>query len=176
MRFERALLVVTLVIAFACTPTANWNHGTTGPSRYAVWLVPFVAFVLVRVAEAASAHAGRLALAALVLACGMQSALVAAAGGPFARPDYLHHSTAARLLLRQAPGLYRPDPATFAERTLHQTTTPPGLVVYEEDGRCRKALAWPSDRDTLRARCGELPGGAEPLVATTRRNRVFVDY
>jgi hypothetical protein len=37
--------VALALVAVASTGAANWNHGTVGPSRYGLWLLPFL-FVL----------------------------------------------------------------------------------------------------------------------------------
>jgi hypothetical protein len=39
-RVEGALVVVLGVMMLLCSATGNWNHGTTGPSRYVVWMFP----------------------------------------------------------------------------------------------------------------------------------------
>ncbi|HSD27538.1 MAG TPA: hypothetical protein VLL75_09545 [Vicinamibacteria bacterium] len=33
---------LALAMAFACTATCNWNSGTSGPARYAVWIYPLL--------------------------------------------------------------------------------------------------------------------------------------
>ena len=35
-------VLLPAVMAVSCTVTSNWNHGTSGPSRYAVWLLPLL--------------------------------------------------------------------------------------------------------------------------------------
>jgi hypothetical protein len=176
MPFEAGLALAIGLMALASTPTANWNHGTIGPSRYAVWLVPCVLFLVVVVAERAAPAARAAAFAALWAALVSDLAITAAKGGPLARPDDLQHSTAARLLLRHAPALYRSEPAVFAPRTLGEPTPAPGLVVYEDGGRCRKALARAGDLAELRLRCGALPQSARALVTSGPGAQRYVDY
>ena len=50
------LLAAVALVALASTGAANWNHGTVGPSRYGLWLLPFL-FVLL--AEALEGSSGR---------------------------------------------------------------------------------------------------------------------
>src|SRR6185369_10317699 len=45
-RVEGALVVVLAFMMLLCSATGNWNHGTTGPSRYVVWMFPLIASLL----------------------------------------------------------------------------------------------------------------------------------
>ena len=45
---ERQLLVVLLAIMFVVALKVHWNHGTSGPSRYGVWILPIIIFIVVR--------------------------------------------------------------------------------------------------------------------------------
>jgi len=151
-------------IAVLCTATTNWNHGTTGPSRYAVWMVPFVYAGLLawrRRLGAAEATLPRPYLVLLAAAVATQAAIVLGRGGPLARPDYFEHSAAARFVLRHAPALYNPSHEIFVARTLHTPaharTELDGPVVYRDDGGCRKAWARPEDLGALAAQCGRTP-------------------
>ena len=45
-RVEGALVVVLALMMLLCSATGNWNHGTTGPSRYVVWMFPVIAYLL----------------------------------------------------------------------------------------------------------------------------------
>lgn len=89
--FELALTVSTALMALACTPTTNWRHDTIGPSRYAVWLVPCVLFVVVRTADAAGPRIRTGFFATALVAVAVQAVLVTAAGGPLAQPESLRH-------------------------------------------------------------------------------------
>ena len=174
-----AALVAAL--AFACTANSNWNNGTTGPSRYTAWMAPLLLAGLVR--GAGTVDPQRRAWRALLgVALLTQTVLLLARGEAIGREDHLEHSRAARLLLDHAPALYRPTHEVFWERTLHRETWPEGPVVYERDGRCRKALVRRRDLDDLRARCGPLPAAAEaafsrlPRGLDEKRSFVYVDF
>jgi hypothetical protein len=166
-----AAVALLLPMALLCTATTNWNHGTTGPSRYAVWMVPLVyAGLLAWRGRLAVEDATRPRSYVLLLAAAVatQAAIVLGRGGPFARPDYFEHSAAARFVLRHAPALYNPSHEIFVARTLHAPaharTELAGPVVYRDAGECRKAWARPEDLAALAAQCGRTPrpraGGA----------------
>ncbi len=160
---DAALVLALPLMALSTTATGNWNHGTIGPSRYAVWLLPIVLFLVVRLGEGLGRRAGAAFWAVLSLALISQALVVGLKGGPLARPDYLEHSWAARIVLRYAPALYNPSLPVFAARTTHQMLPGPGPYVYAEAGVCRKALvrARPEDEAALRDRCGSLPAAAQ---------------
>ena len=168
MPFDAALVASIVAMAFASTPTGNWNHGTIGPSRYGVWLLPAVVFLVIRLGESLRGRAVTAAFAgAIVLAAASQAAIVLAKGGPLAEPDYLEHSWAARLALRHAPWSYHPSPSVFAARTVHRPLSGPALAVYSADGSCRKALVRPRPEDEaeLMRRCGSIPDAARAWFA-----------
>lgn len=175
------VLLLPAVIALSSTLTNNWNHGTCGPSRYAVWLLPFLFFGVLRLMpdRGNTASGGRFVLLALVAAAVLsQATLALARGGVRAKPDDLEHSYAARWVLRHHPRLYNPSPEIFVERTTHLHYEPPREpVVYVENGRCFKALARRKDADRLRDRCGAAPGAAAFSAGPAgRREWRYVDY
>ncbi len=179
--FNAALIVTIAAMALASTPTGNWNHGTIGPSRYAVWLLPLVVFLVVGTGEGLRGRMARGAFTgALVLAATSQAAVVLAKRGPLAEPDYLEHSWAARLVLRTDPAFYNPSYSIFASRTVHQPLLGPTLAVYTADGACRKALVQASAEHEaeLRRRCGSIPGGAHAWFASPSDSDAwhYVDY
>jgi hypothetical protein len=172
---------LVLALAFACTANSNWNNGTTGPSRYTTWIAPilFVGVVRGTATSGPERKAWRVALAAAFLS---QTAILLARGEGIGREDHLEHSGAARLVLDHVPALYRPTHEVFWERTLHHEAWPEGPVVYEREGRCRKALVRRRDLEELRARCGPLPPKAEAALASLprgldeKRAFLYVDF
>jgi hypothetical protein len=112
--------------------------------------------------------------AALVL----QGGIALARHGFLSRPDFLEHSTAARLVLEYVPAAYNPTHEIFMERTLHREGWPDGPVVFEAQGRCRKALVRGRQQGALVKRCGPLPAGAvgSPTGAEEKRAWVYVDF
>ena len=155
-------------MAFACTATMNWNSGTTGPNRYAIWLLPIILWGV--------ASAPRLPRVALAAAVVVQAAITLARGGLHARPDYLEHSYAARLALRHAPAWYNPTPEIFWKRTTHSDLPPDEPVIYEEEGVCLKALARPGGAEAIRKRCGRVPPEAEAFLSGEGAEWRYVDF
>lgn len=153
------LAVLVTMMALAST-TYNWNHGTEGPSRYVVWMLPIVfhgvASIPTSSARAWSAAHGPALAACLVTQIGVLAAL----GGMAPRFTYLEHSPLARLVLGRVPQLYNPSPEIFLERTRHEEM-PSSFGVFFWRGRCRKALVTVRDLRLLEAACGALPEQAK---------------
>jgi len=143
-----------LAMAVLCTPTDHWNHGTTGPSRYVIWMLPLLFLALV---EAYSRARSRPLLLAVAGALSVQAVVTLAHGGFTSRLDHNRHSYLARFILDRAPTLYRPSPAIFVERTLHIALEDeqrlPTPVVYRRGGRCRKALVRKEELADLEGTC-----------------------
>lgn len=185
-RFRPAALVLLVLplVAFATTANSNWNNDTSGPSRYTVWLLPILAFVLAGAdGDAPRQPLGRGAAWALSLALATQAAAVLARGGPLARSDFLEHSPAARVALDHFPGLYAPTPEVFVERTLGREDDHASPVIYRDAaGRCRKAFLQPRHAAQLLAACGPAdPQTQARLLAASgekqaKRGWTYVDY
>lgn len=158
-KVEGTLVIVLALMMLLCSATGNWNHGTTGPSRYVVWMFPLIAYLLTLGPTATDLLAGprRTWAAALAVAVLAQVAVAAARGGVQSPLDYLEHSTMARAILDRWPAAYRSDFEVFRERTAHTEADLDGPFIHERDGQCRKALARWKHADALRARCGPMP-------------------
>jgi hypothetical protein len=170
-----------VAMALVCSAMHDWNHGTSGPSRYAVWLFPLLVLVICEVFSRRPDVWPLVAAGAALLA---QSAVFAARGGLRAPEDYLQHSWAARRVLHAWPALYDPTHEIFIERTAHADIhdSGSGPFVYAEEGRCRKALAQKKHAEELRARCGAEPAAFTRFVAEVKERGggrgewVYVDY
>lgn len=162
-------------MALACTATANWNHGASGPSRYAIWLFPFLfyAFAVLGGVEAVPGRPYRW-LAGLALA--VQAAIVLLRGGMLAPADDGKHSYAARLVLDRWPALYNPSHEIFVNRTREPEGSDRGPYVYKHGEECRKALAKPKHGDTLRLACGRIPEGYEGFFASSEADEKRWNY
>lgn len=153
----------------------NYNHGSSGPSRYVVWMLPLLLFAAV------SGTPSRARIATLALASLLQAG-VFFSRGTFAAPyDSLHHSPVARFVLERWPALYAPDYEIFIKRTLHTEGSTRGPYVYGgADGRCRKVLASRVMEAEVRAACGGLPAGSEGFFTTPSpqpdREWRYLDY
>ena len=158
-RLEGALLAVLALLMLASSATGNWNHGTTGPSRYVVWLFPMIAYLLALGPTATNllARHPRAIGTLWIVAAAAQIAVAAARGGVESPLDYLQHSRLAQVVLDRWPSAYRSPPEVFRERTAHTEDDLDGPFLHERDGACRKALARWKHGDVLRARCGPLP-------------------
>ncbi len=161
--------------AFACTFVTNWNSGTSGPSRYGVWLLPLAVDAVAR----AAAWPSPAFRAAAALAVATQAAIAIGRGGPHAPDDHLRHSPLATFLLDRRPSLYEPDGEVFVERTLGREGPPAGPVVFRAGGRCRKALVQKRHRAELRETCGQWKSGPDFRVLIAREGKdawAYVDY
>lgn len=172
-------LLVVSAMAFATTSTDNWNHGTCGPSRYGVWLLPLIVDLFVRLVVPGDGEVPR-GLWRLAMAAALATQMAAFYGRPL-REDHLEHSRLARLVLDRWPQLYSPSPEIFAERTAHEDPAGPGPFVYSSGGRCRKALAQRRHAAMLQERCGAAPPSyvrwcQEVLEANDRQRWTYVDY
>lgn len=182
-RLEGALAAAVVTMMLACSATGNWNHGTTGPSRYVVWMVPLMVSLIALgpTATRLLASPRRGYTIALVIATAAQIAVAAHRGGILSPLDYLDHSRLARAVLDRYPALYRSPEEVFRERTGHTEVDLDGPFVYEHDGRCRKALARWKHADALIARCGPLPESVRPFFEShppkdDKGRWVYVDY
>jgi hypothetical protein len=155
--WDAAVLVVLVLMALASTATGNWNHGTIGPSRYTLWLLPVLLFLVTCIGEGLSPGWSRAYSGALGLAVAIQAIVVVAKGGLVAEADYLEHSYAARFVLRHAPALYNPSFPVFVARTAHDVAETPRPTIYMDGGACRKALVRPPHAADLRRICGSIP-------------------
>jgi hypothetical protein len=155
------LLASLALVALASTGAANWNHGTVGPSRYGLWLLPFL---FVAVAEGVDVSTGRLRQVVLMLAvvaAVTQGAIALARGGVYARQDYTSHSAAARFVLEWWPVPYNPTTETFVERTRQEEINPElplkDPVVYRSARGCRKAWLQKRHLPEVTLSCGGPP-------------------
>ncbi len=167
--------ILLFAMAFACTVVTNWNSGTSGPSRYGVWLLPLAVDIVARSAGGPS----RALRAAAVLAVAVQAAIAIGRGGPHAGDDHLRHSAVATVVLDRWPSLYDPDFEVFTERTRHEEGPPMGPVVFVVEGRCRKALLQSRHRRELTLMCGPWRSGPDFRALKASKGRdtwAYVSY
>jgi hypothetical protein len=176
---------VILATGLLCGVAVNWNHGTVGPSRYAVWLSPLVYKLFADLLPLREPRAFRAPVAVLALLALSTQILIAIFTSSF-RPtmDHLRHSYLAALVMDHYPSLYRPSQEVFAERTLGRELAPerleaPEPIVYRVKGRCRKALTQKRHAEALLRLCGEPKRRPDfsMLGPYNRRDRwIYVDY
>jgi hypothetical protein len=127
-----------------------WNFGTSGPSRYAVWLSPFL------IAAASQLGRTRGGAAALAAAVAVQAGITVTRLPEWGEDDHTRHSSAATFVLNRWPALYNPHHDVFLDRT--PALFPNGPAVFRDQaGRCRKALAQKRHAGDLASACGALP-------------------
>jgi hypothetical protein len=104
---------VILVTAAACCSTTNWNSGCAGLQRYAVWILPLLAWLAADGLQGLQGRGWRRALWA-----GLTVNVVCAALGS-GKESYLQPTRLATWVLIHAPALYDPEPEIFRERVRH---------------------------------------------------------
>ena len=129
------LVVMILVAVLSTTQTHNWNSDCAGLMRYATWMTPWMAFVILQEISLAGkwrvAWWGGLAFQCIVLA---------SFGGVVANISYVRMTPMAALALNHAPGWYSPYPETFIERTRHQEIKANFAFYAAPNGSIRKIL------------------------------------
>lgn len=145
------LIGVSVGMAVLSAMSTNWNAGSIGIIRYAVWQLPILLWVVIRAFGDAGTF-GRVALAALV---GVQLVVfLVASFSPTFAPSYLNHGYLARAVLDSVPTLYSPTPDVFAKRAGHfDGDWKPYLPIpYTTDaGKIRKVLMSPSEEASVAA-------------------------
>jgi hypothetical protein len=161
-RFSRGVRLFAALAALLLVSTLQWNynHGSSGPSRYVIWMLPLVFLILV------DGAVGWRRTFWVALAAVVSGAILVSRGGLIPRYDYLEHSPQARSVLDHFPRLYDPDYEVFIKRTLHAEGRPTrGPYVYRLNGACQKVLANQDNRGEVLAECGTIPQGAEAFFA-----------
>jgi hypothetical protein len=130
------ILVLLLAVGLAYETNANWNNGTAGygPTRYAIYLIPFLLYYIVfYLPQKISTYIG---VAFFIL-----SQIWVFSYSGFLTPNLANTLTftpLAHKVLTLIPRIYNPTPEIFVERTLH--TEPDQLIptFYSEGGVCKK--------------------------------------
>lgn len=122
---RRLLLVAVAGMMLGAQTQMNWNSAAMGLHRYLVWMLPALAWLAV---DALHGTARRWFIAAAVATSG-----VVLVDWP-AETNWLEHRPAARWMLRNAPGLYRPGFEVFAERSAHAEAPPGWMLAGRADG------------------------------------------
>ena len=142
-----AMVITTLVVMAACCTTSNWNSACRLLMRYNIWILPWMAWTVIRLIPDTSA-ARRCVYAALALNTALFLTFTAVI---IARPKafpYTRHLPQAAVVFRYFPSLYNPEFEIFAERTLHTDGeyAGKGTVVFAAgDGTVTKTLVDPED-------------------------------
>ncbi len=132
--------ISTLLMVIPSLSTINFNSGSSGMARYALWCaVPsgFALIELIGCIEQASwqwTTIGSFVFAQLVSLSSM--------GTPFNGGSYLELRSGARFLLRHSPSWYSPVPEVFAERISHRDggANPQDTYFYVHQGQVVRVL------------------------------------
>ena len=139
------LCFVLIAMMLACTTSTNWNHGTAGPTRYMIWMLPIVFFIMINQEKKLLlnvVYSGMIFVTIVI-----QAVMVGRMGGFESQVSYLRFSPLAKFALQHFPRFYNPTPEIFIERSLgfeSQIGNEGGTdrMIYYKDpsGRCQKAL------------------------------------
>jgi len=144
-----------IITAFFYQTNPAWHYGTSGfgPSRHAIFLLPFLIYASILLLE--KFFLRKVALVLLVI-----TQLVIMSFNGFLFPNLLNTlqmSPYAAYVLDHAASLYNPTPEIFVDRTLHQDYSYPHSAYYKYQGSCTKAYVLITDKDALVANCGFIP-------------------
>jgi hypothetical protein len=144
----RAACAFTIAMALPCLAAQNWNSGTAGIMRYALWASMPLLFAFVWQLKLAPRWPSALLL--LVLA----GQLLAMANAR--RYDERGFSPLAQRVMAFAPAWYNPDPEIFYERTERHESFPDPAKVFRwpEDGQPSKTLYNTQNPGAPRQLCG----------------------
>ena len=173
------LFLLLIIMMLFCTSTPDFNQGTSGPSKYVIWMLPLIYYVIVIQQDFSTVkrlNESRY-LTLLLIAVLIQSLIIFYGGGIIPRVNYLDHTILAKFVLNHFPILYNPDKEIFIERTLANgyddsfTSDVPHCsaavnkqecelenpVVYFYKDKCRKALITGKNGGDLVSICGYFP-------------------
>lgn len=162
--FELQILLLMIAMGTVCSATDNWNHGTSGPSRYVIWMLPFLFFILI--INLQTFWKGIISKSLLLTALILQFYIVASNGIFIHEEDYLKHSPAAKFVLKRVPVLYNPSFEIFCERTLKRESECVNPTIYKHHNECRKALLTCEGLNTLQSRCHDTNKSIEDYCKT----------
>jgi len=174
--FELQIFLLLLALGLVCSATDNWNHGTSGPSRYAIGMLPFLSFVLV--VNLQSLWKGNISKGLLLIAVFLQFFIVASNGFLIHEEDYLKHSPAASFVLKRFPALYNPSFEIFCERTQNSESDCGNPTIFRKNKECKKALLTCEGLPTLQSLCNNTDKCLEDLCKTKKKKDqwFYVNY
>jgi hypothetical protein len=153
------LFLVMLPMMVLCSSTNLWNHGTCGPNRYVIWMLPLVFYIVISEVQSIPLQTlnRRIYLSLLWIAIAIQGFIVVYGGGFIPHETYIHHTPLARFVLNHFPALYNPTTEIFIKRTRRRDELYDGIVVYYYNNKCRKALVKGKEEKQLIDLCGYIP-------------------
>jgi len=152
------LFLVIIGTILISSSTINWNSGTAGPSRYAIWLLPLIFYILVmQTGLFKRTKLRRSYMFFLLIAIIIQGLIVISGGFFVCRISFIHHNPVARFVLNNYPQFYNPTYDIFCERTLNSEIYCLDPTIYKHEGRCKKAHLTCNGLSKLHSVCGTFP-------------------
>lgn len=153
-------LIPFAVLATAVFYQTNpaWNYGTSGfgPSRHALFLVPFSIYYTFTWISSLNTIWFRNVLFILII--GVQAFCLSINGWLTPRlSDTLEQSPFAAIILNRFPKLYEPTPEIFVDRSTHLDVPQLTTAIYKYNGVCKKAFVTPDGYKKLVTECGYIP-------------------
>ena len=177
------IFLLIIAMMFVCSFKGHWHHGTVGPSRYVIWLLPFIFFVLLTEENLKSLQKpkGSIYRAVLWIAIIIQVFIVFYGGGFYKRKciSYLRHAPLAKFVLNHFPALYNPNHKLFILRTSHTEASLSKIpVIYYHAGKCKKALVRGKNEKELKRKCGYIPGNYTNFFKNEENKEVvkYINY
>ncbi len=148
------LLLTMIATALVYETNSNWHNGTAGygPSRYALFMLPFAIWALV-----SYPFSTKIIIGLALLIVGTQA--IALYPNRYVYPRFantLEHSPQARFVLDRWPGVYNPTPEIFVERTLHAEPDRASSAVYMKDISCAKGFILQTDWERTQRICNSV--------------------
>lgn len=133
----------------------NWNHGTTGygPTRYALYIMPFLIYYFVRSFKLSTRSIGIMGLFVIT------QVFVLSFNGYYmpTLDNSFQHTPYAQFLLNNFPAWYNPTPEIFIERSSGKELANIDTVVYKNNGVCKKAYVLFNRTQKAVEECGPIP-------------------
>ena len=170
-------LLILILMMLLCTLTVDWNHGTVGPTRYIIWMLPLILYVVVsqpfldNKSGANSLIYLRVVWVSIVIQVFILFLYI---------PRTMHtaHTPLAKTILNYFPKFYNPTPEIFIERSEQKSDIDSQPIIYYYNDHCRKALVKVRNAQKLEEICGH----SEKLkhymekYKNDRNRLVYVDY
>lgn len=151
---ELQVLILIVLMMTVCAMTFNWNHGDSVPSRYLIWMIPFIFYIITRNLD--DLLRSKVLRGVLIIGIIVQLIIVNRAGPFIPKISYIEHSPAARMMLNYFPKLYNPSHEIFCERTLHGERPCIDPTIYEYKTTCKTALSTCEGLHRLEDQCGPI--------------------
>ena len=151
-----ALIITIIAIGFTYQTNPNWNNGTAGygPTRYALYIVPFCIYAIMRFVKKSP-------LWILIFIGIITTQWYVFSFNGYIDPIFdrtLYHTPYATFVLDHFPSFYNPTQEIFYERTIHGEPARWNIAIYRDSsGTCKKALTSKASKGWLIPECKYIP-------------------